>query len=357
MVTLKSKKAKTLFTLLRIVIVVGVLVVAVNQIAPEWGKFADYFHRMNLGVFAVILLVFTVAHTIVGLRWWLLLRAQAIMIPFWVSVRLYFLGWFYNNFMPSSVGGDLIRAWYVTKHTEKGFEAALSVFVDRVIGLLSTLVIAICFFITLFSQGALEGVRYGLPAELGVQPDVVQSTNRQNILVIIVVIGACCIVLSSLLLFPRIRRNAIGWWSSISAGCSEAIYKTKKAVFLYRRKPGVLVSVFGLTVIMQLMVITGFWVLAENMGISVSLMHFYAFFTIAWVIGAVPISIGGFGLVEGALILLFTEVAKIEGSAAWAIAFSQRAVWMITSLPGAGIHLFGAHLPKDFSVDYDHSIN
>jgi hypothetical protein len=34
----------------------------------------------------------------------------------------------------------------------------------------------------------------------------------------------------------------------------------------------------------------------------------------------------------------------------------QRAVWMLASLPGAAIHLVGAHLPKDFSVDYDQSM-
>ena len=45
------------------------------------------------------------------------------------------------------------------------------------------------------------------------------------------------------------------------------------------------------------------------------------------------------------------HVAGLDESAAWAIALSQRAVWMLTSLPGAVIHLIGAHLPKDFSVD------
>jgi hypothetical protein len=54
---------------------------------------------------------------------------------------------------------------------------------------------------------------------------------------------------------------------------------------------------------------------------------------------------------------MFTQFAGIEESAALAIALSQRAVWMLTSLPGAVIHLFGAHLPKDFFVDYNKLIN
>jgi hypothetical protein len=52
------------------------------------------------------------------------------------------------------VGGDLLRAWYVTRHTRKKFEAVLSVFVDRVIGLLSTLVIAVfCYLLFLRGRG------------------------------------------------------------------------------------------------------------------------------------------------------------------------------------------------------------
>ena len=93
------------------------------------------------------------------------------------------------------------------------------------------------------------------------------------------------------------------------------------------------------------------------MGIDASLKYYYVFFTLAWVVGAIPVSIGGVVVVEGSLVILFTQFAGIEESAAWAIALSQRAVWMITSLPGAAIHLMGAHLPKDFFVDYDKPAN
>ena len=105
------------------------------------------------------------------------------------------------------------------------------------------------------------------------------------------------------------------------------------------------------------MTITAFWVLGVNMGIDVSIKYYYVFFTLTWVLGAIPVSIGGAVVVEGSLVILFTQFAGIDETAAWVIALSQRAVWMITSLPGAVIHLIGAHLPKDFLIDYKRPMN
>ena len=93
------------------------------------------------------------------------------------------------------------------------------------------------------------------------------------------------------------------------------------------------------------------------MGITASIKYYYVFFTLTWVLGAIPISIGGAGVIEGLLVILFVRFAHIDEAAAWAIALSQRAVWMATSLPGAIIHLFGAHLPKDFSIDYEEGMD
>jgi len=69
-----------------------------------------------------------------------------------------------------------------------------------------------------------------------------------------------------------------------------------------------------------------------------------------------PISIGGAVVVEGSLAYLFIHFAGVEAEAALALALCQRMVWMIASLPGAAIHLMGAHLPKDFFIDYNKSI-
>ena len=74
-------------------------------------------------------------------------------------------------------------------------------------------------------------------------------------------------------------------------------------------------------------------------------------------IGAVPVSIGGAVVVEVLLASMFINFAGVGEEPASALALCQRAVWMLASLPGAAIHLIGAHLPKDFFIDYKKSIN
>ena len=147
-------KRKRVFLFFRLAVVAAAIIFGIVWVTVDvgWGNLARTFLGINIGVFASIVGIFVLSQVIVGLRWWLLLRSQSIFIPFFSAVKLHFLGLFYNNCMPGAVGGDLIRAWYVTKYTDKRFEAALSVFVDRAIGLLSTIIIA-AFSYSFFLRG------------------------------------------------------------------------------------------------------------------------------------------------------------------------------------------------------------
>jgi len=347
----KAQKSKYIFLSLRIAVVVcgigwGIYWVSRGQ---RWTNLKQIFAQMNLWIFAAALGIFVLSQILIGLRWWLLLRTQSIFIRFWAAVRLHFLGLFYNNFMPSSVGGDLIRAWYVTKHTDKTFEAALSVFVDRIIGLLSTLVIA-AFFYLLFLRG---------------QGTVIPPDNQGGFLnsiakykgIILWSAVAALLAFCILLLCKQGRAILIKVWSSVRTHSVRIINKLKNAIFIYCSKPLTILVVFGLTVFLQLLTITGFWFLGVNLGVDVSIRYYFVFFTLTWVLGAVPVSIGGAVVVEVLLASLFIKFAGVGAEAASALALCQRAVWMLASLPGAVIHLIGAHLPKDFFVDYHKSIN
>jgi uncharacterized membrane protein YbhN (UPF0104 family) len=145
-------------------------------------------------------------------------------------------------------------------------------------------------------------------------------------------------------------------WLYIRAYAMTMIVKFKDAIVIYCRNIGTIIVVFGLTVFLQLLTITGFWLLGRNLGIEASVVYYYVFFTITWVLGAIPISIGGAVVVEVLLASLFIKFAGVSDESASALALCQRAVWMLASLPGAVIHLVGAHLPEDFFVDYDEPV-
>jgi len=351
----QAKKSKRIFLFLRIGVVLCVVIWEIFWVSREvgWGNLAKTLLSVNPGIFALVLGVFIVAQIIIGLRWWILLRSQSIFIKFWAAVRLYLLGWFYNNFMPGSVGGDLLRAWYVTRHTDKKFEAVLSVFVDRVIGLASTLIIA-AFFYLLFIRG--QGQAIPFESQIGFVKLILFWA-------VIVIAAFFCM----LLLHKRGRLLLLKVWAYIRLPVVRMIIKLKDAIVIYCRNPLSILIAFGLTVFLQLLTITGFWLLGRNIGIEAGVVYYYVFFTLAWVLGAVPISIAGAGVVEGLLASLFFTVAGVAKHAASALALCQRAVWMLASLPGAVIHLIGAHLPgeakvgvegrEDFFIDYNKPID
>jgi len=347
----KSKKSKYIFMFGRIgVVLCGILWAAIWLSREQrWQKLIDIFGGMNLGVFAAVLCVFIIAMLLITLRWLVLLRTQGIRISYWAGGRLYFLGWFYNNFMPSSVGGDLIRAWYVTGHTDKKFEAVLSVFVDRVLGLVSTLMIAVFFYLVFLRPEAGR-------LDISLKADLIKSVSEHRG----VFLGAILIftaVLCGILVFDKGRRllsRVLG--RAVEYG-RRILVRLKRAIVVYCRRPLVIFEAVGLTVFLQILTITAFWFLGASLGIDISVKYYYVFFTLAWVFGAVPVSIGGAVVVESLLAYMFIRFAGVEAESALALALCQRIVWMLASLPGAVIHIMGAHLPKEISVDYQEGIN
>jgi len=354
----QAKGKKHIFLLLRIAVVLGGVILAIIWLSgrDRWANLKQIFSQMNIWLFAAALGVFVISQIIIALRWWLLLRTQSIFISFSAAVRLYLLGWFYNNVMPSSVGGDLIRLWYVTKHTDKKFEAALSVIVDRAIGLASTLIIAV-FFYLLFIRNQGHKVPFGV------------KSFAQYKWAFVCVLLAPLVIFCLLLSHQKGRGILKKAWSHLSSHSVKVAGKLANAFRLYRGKPLAIFGAFGLTVVLQLTTITAFWLLGVNIGVDVSIKYYYTVFTLAWVLGAIPISIAGTGVTEGSLVGLFVTFAGVEPEPAFALALCQRFVWLLASVPGAVIHLIGAHLPpdqncnkivppgpKDFFVDSDMSI-
>jgi hypothetical protein len=333
----KNSKAHKIFFYLRIgfvtaaIIAVGIWVCGKEDGVRRYVILGQSFVKMGPWFFAGIVAAFVVSQAILASRWWLLLRTQGIHIAIWAAIRLHFLGLFYNNAMPGSVGGDLIRAWYVTKHTEKKFEAVLSIFVDRFVGLLSSLIMAgFCWFVLLRDEK--------LPA----------GEKKTFSIIILWTIAVIIVVAGLVAIFPAGRKLYIKAYQLVLAMAK----KFWTAVVIYGKNPLTIFACFGLTILLQSIVITGFWLIGRQIGIEVSAKYYFVFFPLTWGLGAIPVSVGGAGIVEGGLAVLFVKVAHTARVPAVAIALCQRAVWIVAALPGAWIHWTGRHLPKEIAIDY-----
>jgi len=344
----KVKKSKYISYLLRFGIAIVALYLTFR--GEDLGKIADELLGLNLWIFAASLIIWVLSQMVFVARWSVLLRVQSIYIGFWTAFRLHLLGVFYNNCLPTSVGGDLLRAGYVTTHTDKKLEAALSVFVDRIIGLIGMVIMAFCCY--WFVPG--EGQRQRLPVSFNL--DFLRQVNEYK-WILVAAVAVFVLVLFVFVSNAKGRNLLRGNFRVFRKRGAAVLRKVHKAISIYYSKKLALGLALLLTFCCQAIFIFGMWLVGREIGINVNIRYYFVFFPIAWLLGALPISIGALGIWEGTLKLLFSQVAIGIEQQVSTFVLCHRIIWLLGSLPGAAIHLIGAHLPKDFFVDFDKPAN
>jgi len=303
----------------------------------------------NFSKLSPLIIIAAIALNLAGqfvfiIRWLLLLRAQAITIKYWPALKLHFLGLFYNNCLPSSVGGDALRAWYVTKHTDKKIEAALSVFVDRVIGMFCTF--AMIFLAYWLIPAGESGTHLQFSTEFNIVSLIIKLVLACLILLVLAVI-VLFFMFKSKKFRPIFFKYAfifmIRWkmWSG----------RVFTAIKLYCSKPFTILLAMLLSFTCQALPVFGLYLIGRNLGIDAHIKYYYIFFPLSWIIGVIPISVGGAGVMELGLKGLFSQVAQVTTEQGLGLALAQRVMWLLTSIPGVIIHITGKHLPDELKVE------
>jgi len=332
----------------------GVALIACCLIAIklDFKEVAKVFSNISVWVLGVVVAAFLVSQGILAFRWWLFMRSSNIHIPLWSAVKLTFLGLYFNNFLPGSIGGDLVRAWYVAKHTHRRMAAVISVFVDRLLALLATILMAFL--------GVMLAGQEGLFVASNKKRDYLGliSDYRGLILAGLAVMVMLAVGLAAV---PAVRNRLNIFYNKVLQHIKSALIHLLEAGILLVKKPLLGPGSLILTFMLQGLVILSMWFLGMEMGIPTPMEGYFVFLPVMWVVGSVPISIAGIGIMEGGLIVLFGQFGGASLEAATALALCQRAVWIIASLPGLGVHLSGKHLPSEigrrFSIDDHQEIN
>lgn len=286
------------------------------------------------------LLVFAIPQAGLAARWVVLLNVHGIGVSLFSAMKLTFLGLFYNQMMPGAVGGDLLKAWYITHHSRRGLrlEAAVTVFVDRLVGLIGMVILA---FIATFFAG----------------PEI--SQRHPQLRYIVWVTFAIMALLSLVFLSRTLRRILQLDRVARKLPFAARLRQIDQAIQLYRHHPGPIIHALLLTALMQGGQIVAIWMLARALGFDmVTLRQCLIIIPIVWVIGAaIPVP-GGLGIIEGSVSFLFRMVINPENPAdaigqATALALLLRLMMCVSSLPGALVPIFGGHLPKRTELEHD----
>jgi glycosyltransferase 2 family protein len=268
--------------------------------------------RLDFSLLGLALLAFGPAIFLMSVRWQMLLRMSEVRIRFGTIVRLHYMGFFFNMFMPGGLGGDLVKAVYVTGHSPgKKAEAATMVLVDRVLGLIGLLLMA----------GTVILIDYrhfgGIAREVGA-------------LSLALVVGA-------FLFFSPKFRALIRYERIIAMLPRSDVFKRIDGV-LYDLQGHwrVLFSALALTVFVQLVEVLGVYLAGGALGIAkAEPRHYLAFVPVGYLFNALPISFGGIGVMEGSYMEMFRNAGVATASQGFMLGVVARLLVIFWSLPGA----------------------
>lgn len=286
----------------------------------------------GLNGLAVVAAVAAVALTLVllAVRWRLLLAVLDLRVSVWQAVRLTFLGTFFNAIVPGTVGGDLVKAYYAAKGTGRGAAVLLSIFVDRVVGLAALAGMAAVMIVVVWAAGAVEFRE--------IRPAAVTAG------VALAIVAAAAALLFSSRLRGILHLRGLYGRLPIARHVS-AVGESARA---YRRQAGKLSIAAGLTFCGQVTWISSILLLGLALGLPIASYYYYAYVPLIYIIGAVPITPGGVGLIERLYLAFF---AAANPSTVMALALLARACPIVASLPGALVALSGPKFPDAHVVE------
>jgi uncharacterized protein (TIRG00374 family) len=303
--------------LLKVGISVGLLVWLFRQVdaARLWDAVRAASWRW-LGVAALLYFAMLVVSS---WRWNLLLRAQGIVMRLPTLIASFLVATFFNNFLPSNIGGDVVRIRDTSGPANSKTLAATVVLVDRGLGLLALVLIA-----ALGATASQPGLRNAPP----VQPWILWAGLFFGGVVSIQALRAPALVTR---LAAPLRLLHAEW-------VDERLAKLTLALGRFANAPGALVSSAAGAVLVQALLVAFYAAVARGLHIPVSPWHLAVMVPVSFIVQMIPISVNGFGVREATFVAFFA-LAGLPAEAAMLLSFMGTAVIMAWSLAGACVHL------------------
>ncbi|MGB2717125.1 MAG: lysylphosphatidylglycerol synthase transmembrane domain-containing protein [Vicinamibacterales bacterium] len=264
--------------------------------------------RLRVDYALAVLLLLALDRLVMVWRWIILLRATGQTIGTKSAVWIYLVSSFIGSFLPAGVGGDAARAYSLARRTSEGSAAVASVAVDRLLGLLSLVVVAAFGLLMAPAGGPTAGARGPL----------------------LVVCLVAALVLAAFLWSDR--------WLFAASGPLAGLVRLASAVGRYRNHRSALAAVLSLSIGVQLLRIAQAWLLGRGIGIEVSFSYYLLFMPVGLVALMLPISLNGFGVPQGIIVWLLRPVG-VSSTDAFALSTLIVLSGILANLPGAWLYL------------------
>ena len=298
---------------IRIFVSIILIILLIYVMRGKYGQILGVLKSTNLTMFCLGTVVYTGAILLASLRLQLIARAQHITMSFIESASFTYIGFFFNNFLPTSIGGDVVKAYYISRKNSEKTGAYTSVFIDRAIGLVTMIFMA--FVALLFAESSIV------------------DSKMKYLIYAIAAIAALGVVFMAHEGFAR----KFSWLLFVVRPLETQLKKAYRSINEYRHRTLLMAQTFIISILSQLLFFAGMGILIKSIGSGISAFDILLRMPIISVTSLLP-SINGLGLREGATVLLFGPL--IGKANAFAVSILVIALLLISSVIGGLIYAF-----------------
>jgi len=299
----KNRIKKISFNILKILVTTLLFVLIFDKV--DINSTIMMLKTIAPSFFIIALLVMIVEVLIANFRWKIVLKQLGSNITFYKALRYLWIGVFFNQALPSSIGGDAVRGYYLCKNENYSLsDATIGVLLDRVMGLLGLVLLVILTIPLIFES-------------------TITVLTKWTILSIIF-FALLAIILSLIIdLIP----NKFSQLKIIN-GLVKFSTKGREVLFSYYGLIAVILSI-----IIHLTFVFAAWLLAYGMGLDIPFIGMLLIVPITNLLIALPISIAGWGIREG-LFITGLGYLNVSSDAALALSILYGLLMLFVSLPG-----------------------
>jgi glycosyltransferase 2 family protein len=267
-----------------------------------WSEISAVVSQISLGVFFLVFLMTVLSRTAIGGRWHVLLRSAGMDISLYRSVSLTFAGLFASNFLPTTIGGDVVRLAGVLRLNLNRPVCIASLVVDRLVGMLG-----MAMTLPFIAPGLAKGLSMTAAVPLPVGAPLLSNHNQ-----------------------PAETKVKKLWQRA-----GGILGRLLEALSFWIKHPRSLLVSLLLSWLHMLLLFGTLWILLQTMGEPQPFWLIAGMWSLTYFVTLLPVSINGLGVQELSMTFLFTQIGGVAEPTALTLAFLIRILQMFASLPGA----------------------
>ena len=308
-------------------------------------KLAETVRHIHPGYLVLSLLLIGVMISSSCLKWSVLLTHRGYRLPFGFLMKTYLIGYYFSNLLPSNIGGDIIRSYYVGRRIGNQSESAVNVFIERFSGILYLLLLVI---VAPILKPALYSRLYVIVPAVGALGLITLVATlwlvKSPLAIPARIVDHCCAAARRVPWLGRTRaaEAAIRRCQRLAAKTFGHLHtfhvKMTDAVRTLSHAPGTAFKVVALTVLFYALTWVNVYLAYRTFRIEPSFIDIAAILPTAMLVAMVPISLGSLGLAEGSYVFYLLLVG-IPPEASLAMALFLRLRLLLVGAVGYVFYL------------------